>query len=176
MCSTLHFFGVPIHAILLSHSFTSLFTFSSSCFFHLLLFHYSSWPPLCSLSLSLFPSLPFFLSDCLSGIIALPQIAVLAGQKYSLHLCHKRQKIGVFRGRVEGAVLSYLAWTASMGREASLRPLGTGFYIQARMAHTGCILVCGSMLCIIRNLSFLTSTHQDPPTQTHSKHPNPLIQ
>jgi len=64
---------------------------------------------LCVLSLSLFPFLPFFLSDCLSGIIALPQIAVLAGQKYSLHLCHKRQKIGVFRGRVEGAVLSYLA-------------------------------------------------------------------
>ncbi len=124
----------------------------------------------------LFPSLPFFLSDCLSGIIALPQIAVLAGQKYSLHLCHKRQKIGVFRGRVEGAVLSYLAWTASMGSEASLRPLGTGFYIQARMAHTGCILVCGSMLCIMRNLSFITSTHQDPPTQTDSKHPNPLIQ
>lgn len=124
----------------------------------------------------LFPSLPFFLSHCLSGIIALPQIAVLAGQKCSLHLCHKRQKIGVFRGRVEGAVLSYLAWTASMGREASLRPLGTGFYIQARMAHTGCILVCSSMLCIMRNLSFITSTHQDQPTQTDSKNPNPFIQ
>jgi len=65
-----------------------------------------------------------------------------------------------------------------MGREASLRPLGTGFYIQVRMAHTGCILVCGSMLCIIRNLSFSTSTHQDPPTQTDrqqaSKSPHPI--
>lgn len=167
------FFGVPIYILLLSHSLTSLFTFSSSLFFicscFITLHGFLCVPPL-------FPSLPFFLSDCLSGIIALPQIAVLAGQKYSLHLCHKRQKIGVFRGRVEGAVLSYLAWIASMGSEASLRPLGTGFYIQARMAHTGCILVCGSMLCIMRNLSFITSTHQDPPTQTDSKHPNPLIQ
>lgn len=157
----------------LSHSFTSL-----SHFLHLAFFICSCFITLHGLLcvLSLFPSLPSFPSDSLSGIIALPQIAVLAGQKYSLHLCHKRQKIGVFRGRVEGAVLSYLAWTASMGREASLKSLGPSFYIQARMAHTGCILVCGSMLRIIRNLSFLTSTHQDPPTQTHSKHPNSLIQ
>lgn len=40
---------------------------------------------------------------------ALLQIARLAGQKYSLHLCHKWQEIGVFRGGEEGAVLSNLA-------------------------------------------------------------------
>lgn len=93
-------FFYPIPSLLFSH-FLHL-SFICSCFITLHGLLCVRVPPL-------FPSLPFFLSDCLSGIIALPQIAVLAGQKYSLHLCHKRQKIGVFKGRVEGAVLSYLA-------------------------------------------------------------------
>lgn len=97
-CLSISFFYL-IPSLLFSH-FLHLPFFICSCFITL--------HGLLCVS-SLFPSLPFFLSDCLSGIIALPQIAVLAGQKYSLHLCHKRQKIGVFRGRVEGAVLSYLA-------------------------------------------------------------------
>lgn len=91
------------------------------------------------------------LSDSMLCAAALLQIARLAGQKYSLHLCHKWQEIGVFRGGEEGAVLSNLAWTASRGR----RRQGPGHWAQAFTLNWETDTYTnsqwnGSMLCTMR--------------------------